>query len=633
YNGGGVGVADLNNDGLQDLIFTGNMVSTQVYLNQGDFKFKDITEQFSGLNNTQWFGGVSVGDVNNDGLPDLYLASSMSNDTLLRKNQLWINQGVNENGLPSYIEVADKYGVADHGYSIHSGFFDYDLDGDLDLYVLNNIVGSQAPTNYRDKMVDGSSINNDQLYQNQGDGTFKNVTIEAGIVFEGFGLGLAFGDINKDGYPDIYVSNDYISNDLVYINQKDGTFKNKATDILSYQSKFSMGNDLSDFNNDGNLDVVTLDMNPENYFRKKQTINGNSYYVYINDDKYGYQKQYVRNMLQVNNGIVDGELAPMSEIGQLAGIHQTEWSWSPLFADYDNDGDRDLLITNGFPRDLTDKDFTNYKAKMHGYLANDKQVISKIPIVKVSNYAYKNNGDYNFENVTQEWGLNIPSFSNGAAFVDLDNDGDLDYVVNNINDKAFIYKNNSDKEKDNSNFLSLKLVGSDKNKLGIGAKIELWADGKYQYAEQFLTRGYISSVDPIVHFGLGSTKKVDSLKIIWPSLDRVTLLKNVEGNQILEVKEVDAKNYTFKPFAGKKQYLFSEVDSLLTFTHVQEDYIDFFVTPYIKQHKFSQIGPCMTSGDINMDGLDDVIIGASDKQSTSVYIQTDSGFQKTIFPG
>lgn len=636
YNGGGVGVADLNNDGLPDLVFTGNKVSSRAYLNQGGMKFKDITDRFEGITNKQWISGVAVVDINSDGWLDLYFTSTMGEDSLLRRNQLWVNQGAGADGLPSFREMAARYGIADMGYSMHAAFFDYDLDGDLDLYILNNTVTKESPTNYHEKITDGTSANNDHFYRNNGDGSFTEITRQAGIVYEGFGLGLAVGDLNKDGYPDIYVSNDYIANDLLYMNQGDGTFRNVSPQYMSYHSRFSMGNDMSDVNNDGNLDIMTLDMMPEHYFRKKQTINGNSYVIYQYNERYGYEPQYVRNMLHLHNGFLNGEMLPFSEVGQMRGIYQTEWSWSALFADYDNDGDRDLMITNGFPKDLTDKDFTNYKAQMYGYLVGDAELLPRIPVVKVSNYAFEQVEDSRFADRTEAWGMSIPSFSNGAAFADLDNDGDLDYVANNINDPAFVYRNNTIGTFNKpGNYLKIALAGNKPNTMAIGAKIELWCKGKALYYEHFLSRGYISSVDPAVHFGLGDNEMADSIKVIWPTGQSMTLLKDAPANQTLQLRESDAAPYTRKPAspAAEAPALFQMQDGGIDYTHVQDDYVDFFQNQRIIQHKFSQVGPCMAKGDLDGDGRDDLFIGGSAQAPASAFLNKGDRFEKSDIAG
>lgn len=633
YNGGGVGVADLNNDGLQDLIFTGNKVSSRIYLNKGGFKFQDITDKFEGLTDRQWISGVAAVDINADGWTDLYFTSTMNGDSLLRKNQLWIHQGLGDDQLPHFKEEAEKWGIADMGPSMHAAFLDYDLDGDLDLYILHNIVSKEVPNNYHDKVTDGSAANNDRFYRNEGNGHFTEITKEAGIVYEGFGLGIAVGDVNKDGYPDLYISNDYISNDLLYINQGDGTFRNEIADYFSYQSKFSMGNDIADVNNDGCLDVMTLDMMPEAYFRKKQTINGNSYTHYNNDRKYGYEHQYVRNMLHLHSGFRNGQMLPFSEVGQMTGLYQTEWSWSALFADYDNDGDKDLLITNGFPKDLTDKDFTNYKAQMYGYLEDDKGMISKIPVVKVANYAFENIGELNFKDQTKAWGLDLPSFTNGAVFVDLDNDGDLDYVTNNINDPAFIFKNNTrENATEKPNYLRISLVGTDQNLAAIGAKVELWCGGQVQYHEHFLSRGYLSSVDPIVHFGLGKNAVADSIRVVWPRGHSASFLTNVPANQTLLLKEAEALPFDKKNLIASTNYLFMP-DKAIDYTHQQPDYIDFFQSQRIIQHKFSQVGPCMAKGDLDGDGREDLFIGGGEETAAVVFLNKGDYFEKSGIPG
>jgi len=634
YNGAGVGIADLNNDGLQDIIFAGNQVSSKVYLNLGNFKFKDITSNFVGLTNDQWYSSVTVVDINNDGWPDVYLTSTNNNNPEKRKNRLWVNNGCKNGGDPTFTEMAEKYGIADTSYTTNATFFDYDNDGYLDLYVLNNTVTSRMVTNYRQKIVDGSSLNNDRLYHNNGNGTFTDVTIKAGIVYEGYGLGIAISDINKDGYPDIYVSNDFMSNDLLYINQGDGTFKNEIKKYLSYQSKSSMGDDIADVNNDGNPDIFTLDMMPENISKKKQTINGFSYIFYVNDERFGYEHQYLRNMLHLHNGFMNGEMLPFSEVGQMMGIYQTDWSWSPLFADYDNDGDKDLIITNGFPKDMTDKDWTRFKVTAEGNFSSDETLMGMTPVVKIPNLAFENTGDLRFIK-REDWLPKTPSFSYGASFVDLDNDGDLDYVVNNINDEAFILKNTTvEKSKKNSNYIKIKLVGKASNIMAIGAKIELWDKGKYQFTEHFLTRGFASSVDPIVHFGVSQNVFIDSIKVTWPASGNTTTMKNVASDQTIEIDEINSTPaHTEIKTSVKYDLLFKKVDKVIDYVHQQSDYVDFGLPQKIVPHKFSQIGPRMAKGDLNNDGKEDIIIGSTNKLPTTVLLRKGTGFEDTKFEG
>ncbi len=624
YNGGGVGVADFNNDGLLDVFFAGNLVPNQIYLNKGDFKFEDITDKANVNKPGRWNSGVAVVDINNDGWMDVYVCATMKEDSADRRNMLFVNQGLNQEGIPVFIDKANDYKIDDDGYSTSSAFFDYDRDGDLDLYVLTNQRLTKVPTNYRPKIADGSSPNNDRLYRNNGDGTFSNVTSEAGIVLEGFGLGLSISDFNLDGWPDIYVSNDYLSNDILYMNNQNGTFSNKAPVFLCHQSQFSMGNDAADINNDGLPDLITLDMLPETNLRKKTTISNKSYQTYINNEKYGYEYQYVRNMLHLNGGLDKG--VKFCEIGQLAGVHQTEWSWSPLFADFDNDGNRDLIITNGFPKDVTDKDFGNYRSNV-GAIATNGQLNDSIPVVLISNYVFKNNGDLTFRDVTSSWGLTDKSFSNGAAFADFDNDGDLDYVVNNINDLAFLYKNTlySEEKKStlNTSYLRIKLKGSDKNRQGLGCKVTLRYNGVLQYHEHSIYRGFLSSVDDVIHFGLDSVKSIDTVLVQWPD-GRMQNLLNVKGNQLLVVDyknsaEIDSVN-TKVP----SQPLILAKVNRLPHLHLEADKIDFNIQRTLP-HKFSQAGPGVSVGDVNKDGLEDVVIGGSVNYRHSIYLQKPDG--------
>jgi enediyne biosynthesis protein E4 len=620
YNGGGVGVADFNNDGFEDIVFAGNLVPNRLYLNEGELRFKDVTEVASVNIKGRWNSGVSTIDINNDGWMDIYVCATMLENPADRRNMLFVNQGLNSDSIPVFVEEAGKYGIADEGYSVMAAFLDYDRDGDLDLYILTNERLIHVPTNYRPKITDGSSPNNDRLYRNNGNGSFTNVTKEAGILIEGFGLGLSVSDFNKDGWPDIYVSNDYLSNDLLYINNGDGTFKNRISEFVGHQSQFSMGNDAADINNDGLTDIITLDMLPETNDRKKTTIGNKSYQTYINNKQYGYEFQHVRNMLHLNNGLHQN--IKFSEIGQLAGIHQTEWSWSPLFADFDNDGYKDLIVTNGFPKDITDKDFSNYRADV-GNVASPANLIDSIPVVKIPNYGFQNRGDLTFKDVTNEWGLGTPSFSNGAAFADLDNDGDLDYLINNINDVAFIYENTlySAKKKTDNNYLRVKLKGNGANVLSVGAKATIYYDkGKTQYAEESLYRGFLSSVEPIIHFGIGKQSSIDSLLVQWPD-GKTQLLKNISANQLLTVNY--QPDNSSKP-QSVPTHLFKKADINISYKHSEDDKIDFNLQRTLP-HKFSQSGPAISVGDVNNDKLEDFVIGGSVGHAHSVFVQKPNG--------
>jgi|WetSurMetagenome_2_1015567.scaffolds.fasta_scaffold01528_3 enediyne biosynthesis protein E4 len=634
YNGAGVGVADLNNDGLQDLIFAGNQVSTRVYLNLGNFKFRDITDKFAGLSDNQWYSGVTIGDINGDGWADVYLTSLGEVQAGKRMNRLWVNNGCKKHEDPTFTERAEQYGIADTSKTVDAVFFDYDRDGFLDLYVLNNTVNSRMNTNYRAKVVDGTAENNDHLFHNNGDGTFTNVSFKAGIRLEGFGLGLAVGDVNGDGYPDIYVSNDYISNDILYINNGDGTFTNKIKNYMSYQSRSSMGNDMADVNNDGNLDMYTLDMMPEKYYKRKQTNNGFAYRYYVNNAKFDFEPQYVRNMMHISNGYLNGELLPFSENGQIMGIDQTDWSWSPLFADYDNDGDKDLIIANGYPKDETDKDWTKFKTVAAGFYTTDSVLMSMAPAVKIPNYAYENLGDLRFTK-RNDWLPKDPSFSYGAAFVDLDNDGDLDYVCDNLNDKAFILRNYTvERGVKDANYLRIKLLGKGANSMALGAKTELWSNGHYQMDEHFLSRGYASSIDPVIHFGLGKETHIDSVKVTWPATGYITMVKNLKTNQTIEITELNSvPDHTGNKNLIVPGLLFNKRENAFNYEHIQNDFNDYSLTQKIMPHKFSQIGPRMAEGDINNDGRDDIIVGATNVLPTAVYLRKGKGFQEADFKG
>ena len=627
FNGGGVAVGDFNNDDKPDLFFTGNQVTNKLYLNQGDFKFKDVTKASRVEAADKWKTGAAVIDINNDGLLDIYVCAAMYENPEEKANMLYINQGVDDNGIPIFKEMAKEYGVADTGNTMNAAFIDYNKDGLLDLYVLNNVDIHILPANYREKITDGSSESNDHLYRNNGDGTFTDVTMEAGITIEGYGLGVAISDLDYDGWPDIYVSNDYLSNDIMYINNGDGTFTDKISGFVKHQSKFSMGNDIADFNNDGYLDILTLDMLGETNSRLKTTIKATKYNDYYMNDKYGYDYQYMRNMLQMGQG----PDMPYSEIGLMAGIAKTDWSWSPLFVDADNDGRKDLLITNGFPRDITDLDFGEFNFNVQKYLST-AQILDSIPVVKIPNYAYRNEGNGQFKDVGEEWGLNIPSFSNGAAFADLDGDGDLDYVVNNINDEAFVFKNNLDtKKNEDKNFLKLDLKGPKNNQSGLGTKVAIrFEDGTFQYYEHQVNRGYLSTVHSMAHFGLGPKKQITALEIVWPD-GKYQVVKDISSNQTVSIDYNEAVSLNGEelafPLAPKKNNpIYREVSEQVgvDFVHQEADKADFYVQPTLP-HKLTQSGPRLAKGDINGDGYEDFIIGSSSGYSPMIYMQNSQG--------
>jgi enediyne biosynthesis protein E4 len=623
FNGGGVAVADFDKDGKPDLFFTGNQVANRLYMNQGDFQFTDVSKVAGIEAEDKWSTGVAIVDINGDGWPDIYVCAAMN--TQNRKNMLFVHQGLNEAGIPVFEDLAWQYGIAEDGNSMGAAFFDFDRDGYLDLYVLNNEQSNILPGNYREKITDGTAINNDQLYKNQGDGTFINVSQEAGITIEGFGLGLSIADINQDGWPDIYICNDYLTNDLLYINNGDGTFSNQIKNFIRHQSMFSMGVDVADFNNDGLLDIVTLDMLGETNFRKKTTIGGESYARYINNEKWGYEYQHVRNMLHLNNG----PGIPFSEIGMMAGVYQTDWSWSPLLVDIDNDGRKDLLVTNGFPRDITDKDFADYRADV-GNVATNKQLLDSIPIVKIPNYAFQNQGELSFKDAGADWGLNIPSFSNGAVYADLDGDGDLDYVVNNINDPAFIFENKLNERENAPESLRVRLNGPANNTMGFGAKMVLeFEDSTIQYHEHYTARGYMSAVEEVVHFGVGRDHTPKILKVLWPDghYQEITLSKSI-NYLVVDYKEAAPANEPLVfPLSPKLvDPVFSEVasDLGLDYIHEEDDKIDFNLQRTIP-HKLTQFGPGMAVGDIDGDGLDDLLIGGAAGYAPKVFLQESGG--------
>ena len=635
YNGGGVAIGDFNNDGLQDIYFTGNMVSNKLYLNKGDLKFNDVTEVSGATGDGRWCSGIALVDINSDGLLDIYIGTTFKKNLYQRTNLLYINKGINKEGIPEFKEMAAEYGIADTSYTTNAAFFDYDRDGDLDLYVLvNQLDGEGYPNKYHHIVNDGSSPGTDRLYLNDWNDSlnhpvYTNVSKEAGILTEGFGLGVHISDINRDGWQDIYVTNDYITNDLFYINNKNGTFTNRSFEYFKHTSFSAMGNDIADINNDGLQDIIALDMLPEDNLRRKMMLNPNNYSSYLNTKEFHYQYQYVRNTLQLNMGNRPGPDSlrhpVFSDIAFYSGISSTDWSWAPLVADFDNDGFKDLIITNGFPKDITDHDFIAYRDNTKN-LAPKNYLLGAIPAVKLKNYAYRNNQDLTFSNVTTEWGIELATFSSGAAFADLDNDGDLDYIVSNIDDSAHLYRNNLLEQKSTgANFLRLQLVDEKNNKDAFGAFVEIkYGDNKKQVQEQTPYRGYLSTMEPFIHFGLAADSVVKEIKISWPD-GKQQMLSNIKVNQLLKIVKGE-ESFIESNENKNENYFFTEISQSLGihFNHTEKDYIDFNVQKLLP-HKFSQYGPAIAVGDINGDQLDDFFVSGSYGNSGKFYIQNAKG--------
>ena len=613
YTGAGVAAGDINNDGLTDLYFSGNLETGRLFLNKGNLQFEDITLS-SGLENNQWGAGCTMVDINQDGWLDIYVAVSGAAKPEQRRNILFVNNGDN-----TFNEQAETYGIADSRQTQHSAFFDYDRDGDLDLFLIINPAAYEQKVNIvAPRKVNGEALSTDVLYRNNGNGTFTDVSSEAGILIEGYSLGVGISDINNDGWADIYISNDFVGNDVLYINNGDGSFTDKAAAYLQHTSYAGMGNDVADFNNDGLVDILVLDMRPEDNFRQKLIISSTSYDLYQLMLKTGYMPQYSRNTLQLNRG--NGHF---SEVGFMSGVSSTDWSWSSLFADYDNDGDKDLFITNGFLRDLGNLDYIHYQnvydnpmGEKETKIKNKLDAIKSLEGAELRDYLFENTGGLSFQKKSEEWGINDTGFSNGAVYVDLDNDGDLELVVNNINGYAHVYENLTDSRNDN-NFLQLKLSGPSGNLQGIGAKITLYQNGSIQVYEHFLSRGYESSVDPIPHFGLG-VDNIDSLIITWPD-GKAQQLRNVKPNQLLELSYSNASD-DYLLASKAPDALFQEFHGL-NFTHIENEQVDFKAQP-ILPHMHAQLGPGMSVSDINGDYLDDIYLGGASGQPGSFLLQS-----------
>ena len=648
YNGGGVAAADFNNDGITDLYFTGNQVSGKLYLNRGNFKFEDVTER-AGLQTTNWATGVAVADVNNDGLQDLYISYAGYKDSKRRKHQLFINKGINAEGIPRFEEEAEKFGLADTSYTTQSCFFDFDRDGDLDLIMINH---TQDKTNPNFPMPKDGKIRAPEcarLYRND-NGHFTNVSTLAGITEKGYGLGICISDINQDGWPDIYITNDFSFDDVLYINNRDGSFTESLNKYVRHTSRFSMGCDIADYNNDSYPDIVSLDMLPDTDPRQKMMN------MAMNNDRFnyslslGYAPQYPTNMLQLNTGPDSKGQFSFSEIGQLAGVSMTDWSWGPLLADFDNDGWKDLFISNGIPLDITNNDFIVFRTEAirnsRDYASLKKVVLGKMgtlePVLR-SNYIFKNQGNLRFTDQSQAWGMDQAGFHNGAVYVDLDNDGDLDIVTNDLNNKAIIYKNNCNSLL-NNNFVRIKLEGP----FSVGSKISIDCNGKKQFLEHNPVRGFQSSQDPVEHFGLGKDSIIDQLKVVW--LDGKTQqLSNIRANQLLtlEYKNAVPEKEKRSDFGNAKVYrsikpdnlsgisnpaaLFTDVTETvgINYTHTENSFEDFDYEPLLP-HRFSNEGPYMAVGDVDKNGLEDLWIGGPTNIHGKLFLQQRTGTFKSI---
>lgn len=636
--GSGVSVGDFNNDNLPDVFFGANQASSVLYINKGNFTFEDITEK-AGVKTSNWVTGSSVVDINNDGFDDIYVCVSGSRNPANRKNLLYIN-----NGNLTFTERAAAYGLADTGYSTQAVFLDYDKDGDLDMYLMNHVLYQMNANTIIAPDFSGKSAANDKLYQNKGipEGSdhpvFTDVTLQAGIKEHGYGLGVVVSDFNNDNWPDIYVANDYIANDALWINNHNGSFSNRIKTAVKHTSYSSMGVDAADINNDNLPDIASLDMLPEDNDRKKMMFSFMSNERFEMESRSGYQPSFMRNMLQLNNGTTNAgdTIDPFfSEIGQMSGIHQTDWSWSVLMADFDNDGWKDVHITNGMGKDMLNNDYIYYrndfatKGQFADLTERNKKVdqkLSEYGSVSLNNYCFRNNGDFSFSNVSADAGINSPSISNGCAYADFDNDGDLDLMVSNINKAATVLRNDAGHNRKDSayHFISITLKGDALNKDGFGAKVTVYNAGRSRFAEQNPVRGYLSTVDQRLHVGLGNAGLIDSVVVVWPD-DKQQTIRNVPADKALVLEQKNAlQDAVHQP--QKFTQLFTDIAAKtgIVFRHKESFFFDYSFQPLLPQ-KFSQLGPFITEGDINGDGLYDFFVGGAYQQSGRFFIQQADG--------